>query len=225
MSQSLTPSRPSRPVRQFLPVLPRGTSAAELADQCRSAALGFSAGAERWGKAELAAWLEGSYRPLTLGMPEITDEAPLSRLGPAWAPSIRPPSNVVAMLDARKVEDVIVRARDAAVGVLRSLTCQSSVADFGSFAIRSGLVHRCIDEAGAPGWAPRAKTRLKLADRVLSVFAADCLARPWDYETLLTVCGDCAAVTLVEGWEPGACCNRASGVMRTAEPAIRIVAA
>lgn len=186
----------NQPTRQFMSVLPRGVTASSLADDCRSAALGFVAGAALWDKRHLAEWLEQSYRPVTVGVAPA-HESPLRKLA-------RP------AVDARRVELTVEAARQAVIAVLRSMSDSASVAQFGAFAIRSGLVHRCIDENGEPAWAPRAKAHIKLADRVLSLFAADCLARPWDYETLLVVCEDCDSVRLVEH---ASCCNRRSGVM------------
>jgi hypothetical protein len=187
------------PTRNFISLLPSGFTTSLFADECRSAALGFVAGAPSWDKRQLAQWLHESYRPLVVGQPYFAPaaESPLRRL-------VRP------MVDARQMQSVVDVARQTVVTVLSTLNDGAAIAQFGACAIRSGLVHRSIDEQGEPAWAPRATPRIKLVDRVLSLFAADCLARPWEYETLLHVCVDCNAVRMVE---QSSCCSRQSGVM------------
>ena len=49
----------------------------------------------------------------------------------------------------------------------------------------------------------------------MSLFAADFLARPWDYEYDLAICESCENVSFTEV----SCCRARSGMQRIAEPA------
>ena len=62
---------------------------------------------------------------------------------------------------------------------------------FGYSVLAAGHVYRCQDVTGAAGWVPVAQPRMSLADRVLSLVAADYLLRPEDYETALVTCTAC----------------------------------
>ena len=71
----MKPSRNMSEVHSLLPapdaafdtvvVLPAGLSGADMARSCRETALQFMNEASRWGKAELAMWLEGPYALVT----------------------------------------------------------------------------------------------------------------------------------------------------------------
>jgi hypothetical protein len=176
-----------------LPILRDGT-VLDQADACRSAALGFMAGAPDWGKRELAEWLEESYRPLTVPLMHRAVHGNVSRID-------RP------RIEGDKLRHVVESAHANVASELRSLEEKQSALEFGRALIHSSWVTRCIDERGELGWTPIASSRMPLAKRVMSLFAADFLARPWDYESALHVCISCDKVRLVDA----TCCERVSG--------------
>ncbi len=184
------------------------SSTVELVDACRSAALGFMASANGWTKRQFAEWLETSYLPLPIGCP-ATPRARGYKRTPAWGTTAVRLGNK-GKVDSDALRDIIASAHAEVAATLRSVSERGSVMGLGETLVHSQLVVRCIDADGASGWAPAATTRMRLADRVLSLFAADFLMRPWDYEGSLHVCAECDSVRFVDV----ACCERASGSRR-----------
>jgi hypothetical protein len=158
--------------------LPARSRVRSFADGCRLAALDFvNRVAESADKAVLAEWLRGPYRAHVV----VLARSRTKRLGAA--------SVVPGVL-----ERLLSQARmDVAVKLLRARDPDDGVS-FGYSALASGLVYRCQDAAGAQGWVPVAQPRMRLADRVLSLVAADYLLRPEDYETALYTCDACGLV-------------------------------
>lgn len=163
--------------------LPEDVGSIALANACRESALAFLNEAERWGKAELAMWLMGPYAQLTRhvagvarGSGEYVRHAPMLR-----------------EIDARMVERVVRSAREEVLEVLARAGDADGGAAFAFAMLAAGFVARCEDKTQRPGWVPTADAR-RLADRVLSLFAADYLTRPGDYETELSICGHCKTV-------------------------------
>jgi hypothetical protein len=155
--------------------LPAGSRVSSFADGCRAAALDFVnrvvLGDD---KGELAAWLRGPYRSHAVTLARSRTK----RLGAA---NVLP--GVLANLLAKTRLEVslgLLRARDPADGV-----------GFGYSALAAGHVYRCQDAEGIAGWVPVAQPRMRLADRVLSLVAADYLLRSEDYETALYTCSAC----------------------------------
>jgi hypothetical protein len=163
--------------------LPTGTSAAAIANACRDAALEFINDSTRWGKAELATWLAASYAPIAKHT---------SKDGPdgGW------PVPLLRDIDARLIERIVTSARTEILDMLRHIATDGS-ASFVLRALISGSVIRCEDALGEPAWAPTNEAT-RLADRVLSLFAVDYLAQPGDYESALSVCAKCEAVSFDE---------------------------
>jgi len=201
----LVPNRLSLPTRHqsasLMPVIGIGSSN-DLADLCRSAALGFLANAQDWDKRKLAEWLECSYRPLVVGATQQMRRKLTPAYGAEPAPSVHPETlaNVLAVAHADVIEQ------------LRNLAAAPSSLDAGRAFISSSVVARCIDDTGVSGWAPVAHQPSRLADRVMSLFAADFLARPWDYEYDLSICQDCATVSFGDI----SCCRARSGTQQVA---------
>jgi hypothetical protein len=171
-----------------------------LPDLCRSAALGFMAGARDWNKRELAEWLACSYRPLVAG----ASEQPIRRRTAPYGTAAVTPH--VTRIQPRTIEQLLKVAHADVLRELRDLEGRSSL-DTGRGFIRSHVVTRCIDDAGVAGWAPVARVRARLFERVMSLFAADFVARPWDYEYDLAICVECGAVSFVDM----PCCRARSG--------------
>ena len=158
-----------------------GIRVVDVAERCRSAAMAFTNGAEGWDKADLAAWLVSEY-----------SEA--SRTGA----SIPPPGVPFSAPRRRTVETAAVDEllADARVRVLTALENAAISRDKTAFAqkfVAEHGLHRITDRAGVMGFIPVNAPRLRLAYRVLTLFAADALTRPGDYE-MLTVCHRCEGV-------------------------------
>ncbi|MBX3209191.1 MAG: hypothetical protein KF764_29425 [Labilithrix sp.] len=159
-------------------ILPSQT-AAEIAGACREAALTFINESKAWGKAELGMWLTGTYAALTQ---HASKESP----GQVW------PVPLLRDIDARLIERIMESARTEIFETLAAIAKDNS-ASFVLRALIAGTVIRCQDGQGEPAWAPTGEAP-RLADRVLSLFAVDYLARPGDYETELSVCRQCETV-------------------------------
>jgi hypothetical protein len=91
------------------------------------------------------------------------------------------------------VERVIRSATEEVVATLRRTNDDEGGATFAFTMLAAGFVARCEDRGNVTGWIPT-RTARRLADRVLSLLAADYLARPDDYESELVVCTQCKTV-------------------------------
>jgi hypothetical protein len=163
--------------------LPERTGSIAVAVACRDAALAFIQESERWGKAELAMWLMGPYAQLTQYVPAsgIRKSGEIPR-----APMLRE-------IDVRMVDRVIRSARAEILSTLETMRHAEGGASFAFTMMSAGFVVRCEDRGRISGWIPTAEAR-RLADRVLSLFAADYLTRSSDYETDLSICSHCKMV-------------------------------
>lgn len=183
--------------------LPEQLDAVSIADACRATALAFLNESDRWGKAELAMWLMGPYTQLTQYV------SPFSR---RRAGENARPVPLLREIDARMVERVIKNAREEVFATLQRTNDIEGGASFAFTMLSAGYVARCEDRGHVAGWVPTSDAR-RLADRVLSLLAADYLARPADYETEL---GQCTQCKIVE-FDPiararGICHRHASGM-------------
>jgi len=147
-------------------------------------------GSPAWDKAELAAWLVGSYRDAT------------------WTGSYpaRPPRSVSESPRAKVLGDVIAEARWRVLSILESVALDSRA--IGRLTSHRA-VQRFIDPRGIEGYRPIDVARMRLADRVVSLFAADARARPRDYARGgVHVCSLCERVTIQNGGTPCKCTLR-----------------
>lgn len=190
--------------------LPSQTSAIAVAQSCRDTATVFMEDALSWGKGQLAMWLMGPYGQITQYTHAVERMTQSGRYPRMQAPLLRE-------IDARMVERVISSARDEVIARL----AQTLDAGFGADGagepafvydmVSLGFVVRCEDARQIEGWVPSATAR-RLADRVLSLFAADYLVRPQDYDSM-AVCRKCGIVE----FDPvcrarGVCGRHGSGV-------------
>ena len=129
-------------------------------------------------------WLMGTYSSLT----QYASPYSLRRCG-----ELARPVPLLRELDARMVDRVIRSAHDEVVATLKSTYETEGGASFAFTMLASGFVARCEDKGRVAGWVPTTQAR-RLADRVLSLLAADYLSRPEDYEVDLGVCTQCNAV-------------------------------
>ncbi len=183
-------------------------TAEELPNACRRAYLRIIVGADRgWGKAELARWLAGPYRRLTIfgeaaGVPRRRDS--FSDLTPV------PSSAGVSELRVGKLLDGM---RDDVLIVMRELMAAEGRAAFTTLATDIGLVALAQDPRGTEIAIPCVRERMSLVDRVLSLVAADALARSEDFEHSLFVCARChQPVFDVHARANGICRVHVSGV-------------
>jgi hypothetical protein len=174
--------------------LPEQTGSVAVAAACREAALAFLNESMHWGKPELATWLMGPYAQLTQYVPASSRRK---------SGEISRPVPLMREIDARMVERVIRSARQEVLGTLARTVDTEGGASFAFSMLSSGFVARCEDRGRNAGWIPTTDAR-RLADRVLSLLAADYLTRPLDYESELARCSRCDtiefdAVTRVRG--------------------------
>lgn len=185
--------------------LPSETSAIAIAASCRDTALAFMEDSKHWGKAELAMWLMGPYGQITQHTAFAERTVQSGMYPKAQVPLLRD-------IDARMVERVIQSARDEVTQRLARSIDSDGEEGFAFEMLALGFVVRCEDARHVEGFIPSASAR-RLADRVLSLFAADYLARPGDYAHALSVCRTCEAVD----FDPisrarGTCSRHGSGV-------------
>ncbi len=175
---------PGRGMEALARALPKGVSVGDVADSCRYGAISFLNGVlAAWGKPELAAWLGGPYRDVTRHAREGLDLA-----------GRRPPEAARRPIAVYAIERVMREAHDEILVTLRTLVQPDGGVGFAFSALGGALVSRCRDDAGDPGWIPASPTRMRLAERVLSLVAVDYLTRPEDYESSLAVCTTCRIV-------------------------------
>jgi hypothetical protein len=184
--------------RDTILTLPTGTSATDIAKNCREAAMEFVNCSETWGRPELMMWLTGSYARLTAHAAAATGTETASSVWPV--PLL---SNINDKLIGR-----IIRTARAEVLETLSRIANDGSASFVLRALIAGSVVRCEDGMSEPAWAPTGEPT-RLADRVLSLFAVDYLACAGDYEAELVVCSKCSSVTFGESHRShGTCCHQ-----------------
>lgn len=186
--------------------LPTQTGSIAIANACRSTALAFLNEAPHWGKAQLAMWLMGPYGQLTQFV------SPFSRRRRGSGELVRS-APLMREIDARMVDRVIRNAHDEVMRTLKRSCDPDGGASFAFTVLAAGFVARCEDKGRVAGWVPTTDAR-RLADRVLSLLAADYLTRPTEYETDLAICTKCKMVEFdALSRTRGACPRHGSGVV------------
>jgi hypothetical protein len=191
---SSTPYVPGHESKERIVRLPHQLGVLSLATAFRETALELMNDSDQWGKAELAMWLLGPYSRCTRYSAAPGD--PHVDL-PHWWKTI----------DARFVERVIGSARTSVLDVLRGELESGNVGAFASEMIEASFVRKCDDEHGTDGWLPTTNPR-GLAERVLALFAADCLSRPAEFAAELAVCRMCRAVEFDSTTRERGICHR-----------------
>lgn len=159
-------------------LLPRGTTVLDIADRARAAGFVFiSSSRWGWGKRDLANWLVHDYRPAVLD----ASAQPLSEVSSAKA-------------DEASATKLVASARRRVVEMLTDAATTWNAAELARESIDSGLVIGVSDDASGIGHAPLHQSRMRLVDRLASLFIADYLTRPRDYEQLV-VCAQCDEVS------------------------------
>ena len=163
-----------------------GIRVSDVADACRSAALGFAWSAHHgWGRRELARWLVGPYAQAAAATRSLRSS------GLRRAVIHRP-------LDEATVEDLLTSARAEIIDMLRSVWSWTDDPAFTRARIDEGIVAGIVDETSELGFAPVDNPNMRLVERVRSLFVADYLTRPVDYAAF-AVCDDCDGATFDGG--------------------------
>lgn len=161
--------------------LDAGVTVKDVADAARSAALGFAWGADRgWGRRELARWLVGPYA-------RAVSVSHAARSGVRRGFTERP-------LAEDTVKHLLRRSHAYLLDGLRSAATWRRDAAFAREMIDEGFVVGLTDESSAIGYAPLDAFDMRLVDRVRSLFVADFLTRPADYDHF-AVCETCGGAT------------------------------
>ena len=176
--------------------LVNGFTVDDVAEACRSAAIDFLDGVrDGWGKRELAAWLVGPYHQLSLlrcsadelAFADVVDHSPKSS-----APKSESPKSVAE----RDVEKAMRDARDEVLAIVQRFASGDPSAETFVWRVRNrGALTRVEDETGATGLVPNEAPTQRLVERILSLIAADYVARPLDYEERVAICSTCKTVT------------------------------
>jgi hypothetical protein len=162
--------------------LENGVHVLDLADAARLAALSFLTNSGLgWGRRELATWLVEAYEPAT-----VTPRTASARIG------VNANAN---NLDEGEVVRVVARARRHALDLVASASTSWRGEGFARDMVDAGLVVGILDDLGSLGYAAVRRPGMRLADRVVSLFLADFLTRPGDYDSL-RICPSCSMASL-----------------------------
>ena len=158
------------------------SSPADIASECRDAALGFvNVVARSGGPREFIEWAVRRYRRATRHL--RVPGAPLTLAG------VRP--------DSRAMPDIVRDTRLSVVDELENAALAPERARFVDWSVAHGLVAPFEDRSGARGWLP-VDGAGRLRERVLALFAVDWLVNPESYVRGLAVCHLCESVVLDE---------------------------
>ncbi|AKV03260.1 hypothetical protein AKJ09_09923 [Labilithrix luteola] len=182
-------------------LLDEGVTAETVSADCRAAALSFMSGvATGWDKLDLALWLTGPYAA-AVRHGVARERVPSLSYGPPLAES--------------EVERLVTRVRGQILAALENAALDGGALGFVPDIVRRGLIRRAVDREGREVWIPRDIVRMRLRDRVESLFAVDHLNVPAPYADLL-VCHLCEAIVFDKAAKQlGMCCHhkRDSGVV------------
>jgi hypothetical protein len=178
------------------PVLEEGVTRASVSAESRATALELLAGVARgWSKVDLATWLLGPYAHATRH----------TKHGERTNVSGR------STVAAEAIELILQTARARLVAALGKAVDAGGVLDFADEAIDKGFVRRAVDQERFEVWVPVDGARMRLEDRVGSLFVADFLNDPRAYASLY-VCPRCESVVFDEGARTAGMCSAHRGV-------------
>jgi hypothetical protein len=184
-----------------------GLTIEHVADGCRNAAIAFIDGVgSGWEKGELARWLVGPYHQLSML------RVPVGDMRAAESSGVFPSANRRGTVSVDDVVRVMWEARDEVLRVVDEFERGEPQAERFVWRLQSrGLFARVEDDFGAHGLVPNETAPQTLADRVLSLIAADYIVRPFDYEDRVAVCRNCGVMT----FRPDARAERDCGTHRS----------
>ena len=176
-----------------------GARVVDIADACRSAALGFAWGAPGWTKRDLATWLVGPYARATASARAI------------HASGMRRAFRQRSVSD-EAVTKLLADAHEHVIELLRAAWSWKHDAHFARAAVADGLVGGVIDDTSGIGYAPIDQPGMTLVRRVESLFLADFLTRPADYAAF-AICSVCNGAAFDGGIYHLDCMTPHSGVV------------
>lgn len=162
-------------------------------DRVRGAGEAFIRGTTLgWSRRDLADWLVCHYAPCAAAplFPEREDEA---------VPSDR-------TLDEAVVERVILDARARVLRLFADLVVPWQASPIARLAVASGIVISQRDERGGVAYSPVGLKRIRLSERVASLFLADYLNRPTEYRWLM-MCRECGELSFATELEHSSWCE------------------
>lgn len=164
-----------------------GESVETVAGDCRDAALCFVNGVGKgWTKRDLALWLTGPYRTATRHATGGERTAALDHLGD---------EDVVG---EHRIDELMRKVRGQVLAALEEAALPNGTVGFVHESLRLRHLAPRVDEDGISLWVPVDQARMRLKDRILSLFSCDYLMRPDDYAHELTVCHKCEMVVFDE---------------------------
>ena len=166
--------------RRVMASVQDGSTRESIAEDCRAAALSFMSGsAAGWDKLDLALWLTGPYA-------RATRHAPHGERVAAGAEQAEEISD-------RAVDDLITNVRVQLLAFLENVALSPATLELTDDARERRLVHEVLDADGRLAWIPVDVARMRLRDRLRSLFRADYLNAPYAYAELF-VCYRCEGV-------------------------------
>lgn len=160
-----------------------GSTRESVGAESRDAALAFMSGVGAgWTKLDLALWLTALYARATRHAKHGERVAPLDS---------------GEEISADRVEELLTHVRGQLLASLEKASFTMGTLDFADACVAHGFVRKVHDDEGRTTWIPVDASRMRLRDRVRSLFAADYLNAPYTYAELL-VCNRCEAVVFDE---------------------------
>lgn len=160
-----------------------GSTRRSLAEDCRAAALSFMSGvASGWDKLDLARWLTGPYARATRHGEHGERVAAITE---------------GEIIPDASIEDLVTHVRGQMLASLEKAALELGSLDFVDEMVARGLVRKVVDADGRDAWVPVDGARMRLRDRLRSLFVADYLDGPYAYAELF-VCHRCEAVVFDE---------------------------
>ena len=172
-----------------------------VSEECRDAALSFMTGVgEGWDKLDLALWLTGDYARATRHRKH--------------GERVATPALGVVEIPEETLENLVVHVRGQILASLEMAALGHGALDFTEALVERGLVRRMIDADGRDAWVPVDGARMRLRDRIESLFAAAYLNAPYTYADMFG-CPRCEAVVFdAHAKEIGICgTHRISGTV------------
>jgi hypothetical protein len=170
-------------------VLADGVTRERVSEECREAALAFMDGVARgWDKLELALWLTGPYARATRHLPREDASRVPTRGGSEPGAGAEPRA-----IRNESIENLVIRVRGQLLAALEKAALELGSLEFVGEMVERGHVRKVVDAEGRDAWVPVDSPRMRLRDRVRSLFVADYLDAPHTYASLF-VCHRCEAV-------------------------------
>jgi hypothetical protein len=180
------------PIKSASPaMLPHELLVSDFAERARAAGLAFVNESTLWEKPELVAWLIGTYG-------DATRVHQGSRRGSAKITKLDP-------VETGTLESVLTDARVRALSALEGAAISRDPTAFARAMAARNVLLPIVDRNAKSGWMPVDVPRMRLVDRVLSLFAADALTRPDEFTKGLYVCHRCERVRIDAGAREAPC--------------------